>query len=113
MRSLQVANDVLNALDRTQLGDRTVRVRWERRGELLRDVSLTAHWPLPFLEFGQLTLEGLLWQLFSQEGYFSSPASSLAAAPLPPAPMCYQLPQTVITEKDLDLLLGYCRASVS
>lgn len=40
IRSIQVANDILNAMDRKQLGDRTVRVRWERRGELLRDVSV-------------------------------------------------------------------------
>lgn len=38
MASLQIANDVILAMDRKQLGDRTVRIKWERRGELMRDV---------------------------------------------------------------------------
>jgi hypothetical protein len=39
MASLQVANEVIIAMDRKQLGDRTVRIKWERRGELMRDVG--------------------------------------------------------------------------
>lgn len=32
------ATDLIARMDRTHLGDRTVRVKWERPGELMRDV---------------------------------------------------------------------------
>lgn len=47
-------------------------------------------------------------QLFSQEGYFSVPYKSPAAAPLPPAPVKWQLPKTLLTADDLSQLLFYC-----
>ncbi|KAK4052845.1 hypothetical protein OIV83_002133 [Microbotryomycetes sp. JL201] len=86
VKSLPLANELINVLDRKKLGDRTVRVKWERRGELMRD-------------------------LFSQEGYFSKPAMSPAAAPLPPVPTRYVLPPGIISDKDLQLLLEYCHTS--
>lgn len=109
IKSLQVANDVIIAMDRKLLGDRTVRLKWERRGELMRDVSL------PRQRVSSLLTETSGWveQLFSQEAYFSVPAATPAAAPLPPVPMRYTLPQNIVTEKDLDLLLSYCRTAVS
>ncbi|ORY66644.1 hypothetical protein BCR35DRAFT_334572 [Leucosporidium creatinivorum] len=87
MASLQIANDVILAMDRKQLGDRTVRIKWERRGELMRD-------------------------LFSQEGYFALPAPSPAAAPLPPVPTKFVLPQTIITTTDLQQLVSYCERAL-
>ncbi|SCV66888.1 BQ2448_5534 [Microbotryum intermedium] len=82
MKSIQLANEVMTQMDRKLLGDRTVRVKWERRGELMRD-------------------------LFSQEGYFVTPASSPAASALPPVPSHYVLPQTILTRKDLDELVRH------
>ncbi|KAM0786955.1 hypothetical protein ACM66B_002374 [Microbotryomycetes sp. NB124-2] len=87
IKSLQLANEIINNLDRKQLGDRRVRVKWERRGELMRD-------------------------LFSQEGYFAKAAATPAAAPLPPVPTRYVLPQGIIADKDLTLLLEYCQTAV-
>jgi hypothetical protein len=52
-------------------------------------------------------------QLFSQEGYFALPAPSPAAAPLPPVPTKFVLPQTIITTTDLHQLVAYCHRAVS
>ncbi|SGY41748.1 BQ5605_C003g02547 [Microbotryum silenes-dioicae] len=82
MKSIQIANEVMTQMDRKLLGDRTVRVKWERRGELMRD-------------------------LFSQEGYFVTPAPSPAASALPPVPSHYVLPQTILTRKDVEKLVRH------
>lgn len=36
--SISRAQHLIDTMDRSQLGDRTVRVKWERPGELMRDV---------------------------------------------------------------------------
>lgn len=85
-KSLQAAKSVKVALDRGTLGDRTIRIKWERPGELLRD-------------------------LFSQEQYF--PPQSLgspASAPLPPAPISYKFPHPVVREEDMRKLVEFCDA---
>jgi hypothetical protein len=40
MVSVTMAQHLIDTMDRSQLGDRTVRVKWERPGELMRDVRL-------------------------------------------------------------------------
>ncbi|KAK4057362.1 hypothetical protein OIO90_001430 [Microbotryomycetes sp. JL221] len=86
IKNLGVASEIITQKDRKMLGDRTVRVKWERRGELMRD-------------------------LFSQEGYFARPAPSPAAAPLPPVPTKYTLPEGIIKDADLNMLLDWCHRS--
>lgn len=108
INSMQVANDLIMSMDRKQLGDRTVRIKWERRGELMRDVSSGTG--------GQRTAPGVdvaYLKLFSQDAYFSQPAPSPAAAPLPPAPTHYVLPSPIVADEDLKMLVGYCRRAVS
>lgn len=47
MVSIEAATNVIALKDRTALGDRTVRAKWERNGELLRDVSRPSSAPKP------------------------------------------------------------------
>ncbi|GAA5968478.1 hypothetical protein JCM11641_007649 [Rhodosporidiobolus odoratus] len=90
-RSIAAANQLINLMDRSQLGDRTVRVKWERPGELMRD-------------------------FFSQEVFFQQPIESYrspAAAPLPHLPPeGYRLPSVVLTKEDLTRLVGFCQRPV-
>ncbi|GAA5874288.1 hypothetical protein JCM1840_000623 [Sporobolomyces johnsonii] len=83
--SLDLASYLVKHMDKTTLGDRTVRVKWERPGELMRD-------------------------LFAQEVYFQPGAGgfarSMAAAPLPLLPPeGFQLPKTLLVEEDLRRLV--------
>ncbi|KAL8283915.1 hypothetical protein RQP46_005347 [Phenoliferia psychrophenolica] len=71
----ETALEILTTKDRTLLGDRTVRIKFERRGELMRD-------------------------LFTQEEYFFVPTRNPAAAPLPPAPIQYQFPIPILQSID-------------
>ncbi|GAA6049943.1 hypothetical protein JCM3770_007061 [Rhodotorula araucariae] len=85
-----LATELIRRMDRSQLGDRTVRVKWERPGELLRD-------------------------LFAQEAYFqmggSGPGqhvSSPAAAPLPHLPPeGFRIPDVLLVPEDLNRLVQY------
>ncbi|KAK4700388.1 hypothetical protein P7C70_g5854, partial [Phenoliferia sp. Uapishka_3] len=64
--SSEMALEVITKKDRAQLGDRTVRMKWERRGELMRDAHSSP---------GS--------QLFSQSEYFTLETRNPASAPLP------------------------------
>ncbi|BGP51069.1 hypothetical protein JCM10450v2_006995 [Rhodotorula kratochvilovae] len=85
-----LATELITRLDRSQLGDRTVRVKWERAGELMRD-------------------------LFAQDAYFQMGAtgpgqhvSSPAAAPLPHLPPeGFRLPDVLLSAVDLNRLVQY------
>lgn len=82
--SQERATELILGRDRSRLGDRTVRVKWERAGELLRD-------------------------LFDQSVYFVQPSPSPAAAPLPHLPPeGFRLPDKLLTRTDLDQLTDYC-----
>ncbi|GAA5950200.1 hypothetical protein JCM21900_003505 [Sporobolomyces salmonicolor] len=83
--SLNLASFLVEHMDRSRLGDRTVRVKWERPGELMRD-------------------------LFAQDAYFQPGAGgfarSMAAAPLPLLPPeGFRLPKTLLVEEDLRRLI--------
>ncbi|GAA5869356.1 hypothetical protein JCM3774_004213 [Rhodotorula dairenensis] len=83
------ANELIATLDRAKLGERTIRVKWERAGELLRD-------------------------LFDQSVYFAHPSPSPAAAPLPHLPPeGFRLPEKLLTHADLSRLLDYCTTALS
>lgn len=83
MESAAMAQRVLALMDRAQLGDRTIRIKWERPGELMRD-------------------------LFSQSEYFATPSRTPASAPLPPAPVCFILPPTILYPEDFQQLIQFC-----
>lgn len=94
------------------MGDRTVRVKWERAGELLRDVRTLS---LSFThEKGSDVDMQTKSQLFDQSVYFSQPSHSPAAAPLPHLPPeGFRLPEKLLTRTDLDQLIDYCTNAVS
>ncbi|GAA5935227.1 hypothetical protein JCM10213_000682 [Rhodosporidiobolus nylandii] len=85
------AQDLIRTMDRSQLGDRTVRVKWERAGELMRD-------------------------FFSQEVFFQQPPDtnrSPAAAPLPHLPPAgYRLPAVCLASDDFVKLVGFCHKPI-
>ncbi|GAA5992182.1 hypothetical protein JCM10908_001808 [Rhodotorula pacifica] len=85
--SQERAHELIQRLDRSSLGERTIRVKWERAGELLRD-------------------------LFDQSVYFAQPSPSPAAAPLPHLPPeGFRLPEKLLTKADLNRLLDFCTKS--
>ncbi|GAA5886281.1 hypothetical protein JCM6882_001590 [Rhodosporidiobolus microsporus] len=89
--SVDLASRLIQTMDRSTLGDRTVRVKWERPGEMMRD-------------------------FFSQEVFFQTPDihRSPAAAPLPHLPPSgYKLPEVVLTSQDLQRIVAYCQRPVN
>lgn len=42
INSKERALQIIQNQDRSQIGDRTIRVKWERKDEMMRDVSLTS-----------------------------------------------------------------------
>ncbi|GAA5836926.1 hypothetical protein JCM9279_007703 [Rhodotorula babjevae] len=94
---IQRATDLIARMDRTHLGDRTVRVKWERPGELMRD-------------------------LFAQEAYFQMGGSgpgghahlaSPAAAPLPHLPPeGFRIPEVLLTADDFVRLVGFTTRAI-
>ncbi|GAA5831969.1 hypothetical protein JCM11251_002768 [Rhodosporidiobolus azoricus] len=87
LASVEQATALIAMMDRTSLGDRTVRVKWERPGEMMRD-------------------------FFSQEVFFQGPdvTRSPAAAPLPHLPPeGYKLPDVLLTTEDLRRIVAYCQ----
>ncbi|KAK4329886.1 hypothetical protein RTBOTA2_005842 [Rhodotorula toruloides] len=86
--SIDTARTLIESKDKSILGDRTVRVKWERPGELLRD-------------------------LFGQDAYFRQPSVTPAAAPLPLLPpQGFNLPAELISHNDLWHLVSYCEKPI-
>ncbi|BGO94934.1 hypothetical protein NBRC10512_000613 [Rhodotorula toruloides] len=86
--SIDTARRFIELKDKSILGDRTVRVKWERPGELLRD-------------------------LFGQDAYFRQPSVTPAAAPLPLLPpQGFNLPAQLISHNDLWYLVSYCEKPI-
>ncbi|BGP27098.1 hypothetical protein Rt10032_c12g4875 [Rhodotorula toruloides] len=86
--SIDEARTLIETKDKSLLGDRTVRVKWERPGELLRD-------------------------LFGQDAYFRQPNVTPAAAPLPLLPpQGFNLPPQLISQNDLWSLVAYCERPI-
>ncbi|GAA5911252.1 hypothetical protein JCM8208_004308 [Rhodotorula glutinis] len=91
------ATDLIARMDRSHLGDRTVRVKWERPGELMRD-------------------------LFAQAAYFQMGGSgpgghahlaSPAAAPLPHLPPeGFRIPEVLLTTDDFVRLVGFTTRAI-
>ncbi|BGP34788.1 hypothetical protein JCM10296v2_006610 [Rhodotorula toruloides] len=86
--SIDAARSLIESKDKSILGDRTIRVKWERPGELLRD-------------------------LFGQDAYFRQPSVTPAAAPLPLLPpQGFNLPAQLISHDDLCYLVSYCERPI-
>ncbi|GAA5868346.1 hypothetical protein JCM8547_002160 [Rhodosporidiobolus lusitaniae] len=90
--NVQAGAQLIATMDRSILGDRTVRVKWEREGEMMRD-------------------------FFHQEVFFQQPLAethrSPAAAPLPHLPPeGFRLPETPLSSGDLQRLLQFCNNNV-
>ncbi|KAI5480997.1 hypothetical protein MNV49_006183 [Pseudohyphozyma bogoriensis] len=94
MLSEEKAADLIRTRDGGAFGDRKVRLKWERRNEMRRDYFIC-------------TVE----QLFFQSDYFSVPAPSLAAAPIPCAPAMYFEPSApLLTYFDFERIRELCYA---
>jgi len=100
---------LLDEHDRSSLGDRTVRVKMERIGELMRDVRS------PFLPSSlsqNRAEEGEFAQLFDQSKYFvhAPHLFNAASAPLPQLPQDgYALPsdRPILGESDIQALSSW------